>query len=215
VPGWRTGRARACRNGGLARCSVSDALRCIIARRGFRRIAGAGADGGAFGAISALRLPADRDLPWCQRSAVEVPDGHRRMDQRGSCDRGRRPHPLQSRGIVDQGIATALIDPGKAWQNGATESFNGKFRDECLSLEWFRSRTEAKVLIEARRQHFNMVRPHSSRLSHAGGLRGQGREARRNGRPKRRVGSLRYMGRPRPAPSHNRPARGKPKQQSG
>ncbi len=64
--------------------------------------------------------------------------------------------------IVDQGIATALIDPGKPWQNGATESFNGKFRDECLSLEWFRSRAEAKALIEAWRQHFNMVRPHSS-----------------------------------------------------
>jgi putative transposase len=64
--------------------------------------------------------------------------------------------------IVDQGIATALIDPGKPWQNGSTESFNGKFRDECLSLEWFRSRAEAKVLIEAWRQHFNTVRPHSS-----------------------------------------------------
>jgi putative transposase len=32
-------------------------------------------------------------------------------------------------------IETALIDPGKPWQNGATESFNGKFRDECLSVE--------------------------------------------------------------------------------
>jgi putative transposase len=64
--------------------------------------------------------------------------------------------------IVDQGIGTALIDPGKPWQNGASESFNGKFRDECLSLEWFRSRGEAKVLIEAWRQHFNTVRPHSS-----------------------------------------------------
>jgi putative transposase len=64
--------------------------------------------------------------------------------------------------IVDQGIATALIDPGKPWQNGATESFSGKFRDEYLSLEWFRSRTEAKVLIEAWRKHFNTVRPHSS-----------------------------------------------------
>ena len=86
--------------------------------------------------------------------------------------------------IVDQGIATALIDPGKPWQNGATESFNGKFRDECLSLEWFRSRTEAKVLIEAWRKHFNTVRPHSkSRLSHAGRVRGQARAARRNGRP--------------------------------
>jgi putative transposase len=29
----------------------------------------------------------------------------------------------------------ALIDPGKPWQNGTAESFNGKFRDECLSME--------------------------------------------------------------------------------
>lgn len=63
--------------------------------------------------------------------------------------------------IVGQGIETALIDPGKPWQNGATESFNGKFRDECLSLEWFRSRAEAKVVIETWRRHFNEVRPHS------------------------------------------------------
>ena len=64
--------------------------------------------------------------------------------------------------IVAQGIETALIDPGKPWQNGATESFNGKFRDECLSLEWFRSRAEAKAVIETWRRHFNDVRPHSS-----------------------------------------------------
>ena len=64
--------------------------------------------------------------------------------------------------IVDQGIATALIDPGKPWQNGTGESFNGKFRDECLSLEWFRSRAEAKVVIETWRRHYNDVRPHSS-----------------------------------------------------
>jgi putative transposase len=36
--------------------------------------------------------------------------------------------------IVAQGISTALIEPGKPWQNGVTESFNGKFRDECLSV---------------------------------------------------------------------------------
>lgn len=64
--------------------------------------------------------------------------------------------------ITSMGIDTALIDPGKPWQNGATESFNGKFRDECLSLEWFRSRAEAKVVIESWRRHFNEVRPHSS-----------------------------------------------------
>ena len=50
--------------------------------------------------------------------------------------------------IVAQGIDTALIEPGKPWQNANGESFNGKFRDECLSLEWFRSRAEAKVVIE-------------------------------------------------------------------
>ena len=42
--------------------------------------------------------------------------------------------------IVDQGIETALIDPGKPWQNGTTESFNGKLRDECLNMEWFPDR---------------------------------------------------------------------------
>ena len=60
------------------------------------------------------------------------------------------------------GLDTALIDPGKPWQNGTNESFNGKFRDECLAMEWFRSRTEAKVVIEIWRQHYNDVRPHSS-----------------------------------------------------
>jgi putative transposase len=59
-------------------------------------------------------------------------------------------------------IETAAIDPGKPWQNGLDESFNGKFRDECLSLEWFRSRAEAKVIIETWRRHYNEVRPHSS-----------------------------------------------------
>jgi len=45
-------------------------------------------------------------------------------------------------------IGTALSDPGKPCQNGAGESFNGKLRDECLSLEWFRNRSDATVVIE-------------------------------------------------------------------
>lgn len=57
--------------------------------------------------------------------------------------------------IVEQNIQTALIDPGKPWQNGTDESFNGKFRDECLSLEWFRSRREATIIIKAWREHYN------------------------------------------------------------
>lgn len=61
-----------------------------------------------------------------------------------------------------QNLDMALIDPGKPWQNGTTESFNGKFRDECLSMEWFRNRIEAKVVIDQWRQHYNEIRPHSS-----------------------------------------------------
>jgi putative transposase len=64
--------------------------------------------------------------------------------------------------LADSGIDSAHIEPGKPWQNGDNESFNGKFRDECLSLEWFRSREEARVVIETWRRHFNHVRPHSS-----------------------------------------------------
>jgi putative transposase len=50
-------------------------------------------------------------------------------------------------------IDTAAIDSGKPWQNATNESFNDKFRDKCLSLEWFRSRAEIKVLIESWRRH--------------------------------------------------------------
>jgi putative transposase len=59
-------------------------------------------------------------------------------------------------------IETAFIDPGKPWQNGTDESFNGKLRDQHLSLQWFRNRADAKVSIEAWRRHYNEVRPHSS-----------------------------------------------------
>jgi putative transposase len=56
----------------------------------------------------------------------------------------------------------SLIAPGKPWQNGTDESFNGKFRDECLRMEWFRSRAEAIAVIEAWRRDYNEERPHSS-----------------------------------------------------
>jgi putative transposase len=66
------------------------------------------------------------------------------------------------RWLHEAGIETALIDPGKPWQNGADESFNGKFRDEFLTLQWFRNRVDAKVGTEQWRRHYNAVRPHSS-----------------------------------------------------
>jgi putative transposase len=66
------------------------------------------------------------------------------------------------RWLSQANIETAYIDPGKPWQNAAGESFNGKFRDECLSLEWFRNRIDAKIVIEGWRRHYNETRPHSS-----------------------------------------------------
>jgi len=56
-----------------------------------------------------------------------------------------------------------LSDPGKPWQNGADDSFIGKFQDECLNQEWFSTLAEAKVAVEQWRRHYNAVRPHSAR----------------------------------------------------
>jgi putative transposase len=53
------------------------------------------------------------------------------------------------RWMLKEDIETAFTDPGKPWQNGTNESFNGRFRDECLSVERFRSRIEAKAVIES------------------------------------------------------------------
>ena len=108
---------------------------------------------------------------------------------------------------IAQRICTALIEPGKPWQNGVAESFNGKFRDECLSLEWFRSRAEAKVLIEEWRRHYNEVRPHSSL-----GYLTPNAFVTQGARPApvmQRAGTLRHVGPPRPGPLLNHPLGGK------
>ena len=66
------------------------------------------------------------------------------------------------RWLLEAQIETALIDPGKPWQNATDESFNGRLRDEYLTLNWFRNRVDARVGIEQWRRHYNEVRPHSS-----------------------------------------------------
>jgi len=59
-------------------------------------------------------------------------------------------------------IKAAYIEPGSPWQNGKGESFNGKFRDECLRMEIFGNLKEAEVLAEQWRNFYNAERPHSS-----------------------------------------------------
>ena len=58
------------------------------------------------------------------------------------------------------GVALQFIRPGKPIENAFVESFNGKFRDECLSVNWFASLTDAQQQIDAWRQDFNELRPH-------------------------------------------------------
>ena len=60
------------------------------------------------------------------------------------------------------GVEHILIEPGKPMQNGYIESFNGKFRDECLNEQWFTSLAQARAVIAEWRRDYNEVRPHSS-----------------------------------------------------
>lgn len=61
-----------------------------------------------------------------------------------------------------RGVNLFLIQPGKANQNAYIESFNGRFRDECLNEHWFVSLAHARVVIEAWRREYNEERPKRS-----------------------------------------------------
>ena len=60
------------------------------------------------------------------------------------------------------GVTLKLIQPGKPTQNGYIESFNGKFRDECLNEHWFSTLAEARPIVTAWRRDYNEIRPHSA-----------------------------------------------------
>ena len=61
-----------------------------------------------------------------------------------------------------KGVRHILNQPGKPTQNAYIESFNGKFRDECLNEHWFTSLAQARAVIADWRRDYNEVRPHSS-----------------------------------------------------
>lgn len=61
-----------------------------------------------------------------------------------------------------RGVALCFIRPGKPIENAYVESFNGKFRDECLNEHWFLNMVDAQAVIEAWRLDYNTVRPHSA-----------------------------------------------------
>lgn len=55
-----------------------------------------------------------------------------------------------------------FIEPGKPTQNGMCESFNGRFRDECLNAHAFSTLGEARLFVEKWRYEYNTERPHGS-----------------------------------------------------
>ena len=63
--------------------------------------------------------------------------------------------------LAEQDIQPLYIEPGKPWQNGKDERFNGTIRDECLNMYLFTTVVEARIRLEAYRQHYNHARPHS------------------------------------------------------
>ena len=60
------------------------------------------------------------------------------------------------------GTTTTYIEPGAPWENPFVESFNGRFRDECLNVEEFGDLPEARVIVEDWRIEYNTFRPHSA-----------------------------------------------------
>jgi putative transposase len=64
--------------------------------------------------------------------------------------------------LNDRQVKTHYIEPGSPWQNAYGESFNGKFRDECLNMEVFYSLAGAVTIVECWRHSYNHERPHSS-----------------------------------------------------
>ena len=61
-----------------------------------------------------------------------------------------------------RGVQLFLIEPGKPNQNAYIESFNGRFRDECLNEHWFTSLHHARIVIDTWRREYNQDRPKKS-----------------------------------------------------
>jgi len=111
-----------------------------------------------------LAIEVDTSLPGLRVQAVlERLADTRGLPQSITVDNG----PEFDSKVLDQwayrtGVQLSFIRPGKPNENAYIESFNGKFRDECLNEHWFISLAHARSIIEAWRIEYNTERPHSS-----------------------------------------------------
>lgn len=89
--------------------------------------------------------------------------GTRGLPETIVCDNGPEFSGITlDRWAHSRGVKIAFIRPGRPVENAFIESFNGKFRDECLNENWFISLKDAQEKIEAWRRDYNSARPHSS-----------------------------------------------------
>ena len=111
-------------------------------------------------------LALEVDTSFASRRVTRVLEGliaERGRPESLRCDNGPE---LTSRHFlawgVEQKIQLVHIEPGRPMQNGRVESFQGKFRDECLNVNWFRNLWEARAKVASWRREYNQARPHSS-----------------------------------------------------
>jgi putative transposase len=64
--------------------------------------------------------------------------------------------------LAIHGVEARHIEPGSPWQNGVNERFNGTLRDECLNMETFYNRDQARMICKVYGRDYNTLRPHSS-----------------------------------------------------
>ena len=69
---------------------------------------------------------------------------------------------VMDRWAYERAVELDFSRPGTPTDNAKIESFNGRFRQECLNTHWFLSLEDAKSKIDAWRQHYNETRPHSA-----------------------------------------------------
>ena len=93
-----------------------------------------------------MQIARDRDLP----RTIRVDNG-----------------PEFTSKLLDQwaylnGVELDFSRPGKPTDNAFIESFNGRFREECLNESWFLSIDDAREKVEQWRLYYNGQRPHSA-----------------------------------------------------
>jgi putative transposase len=109
--------------------------------------------------IVASRTMGAREVTAALSTLVKVhgAPGHLRCDNGGEFIAG-----FLRQWLAHSGIQSRFIEPGSPWQNGINESFNGRFRDECLNRELLANLLEAQWIARTFRDEYNEIRPHST-----------------------------------------------------